>query len=254
MRAMLPELSGDTRLSVDGPRPREMGQGFACSVLLHGLLGLLIFWLILRPQPPRESLVRFLPIDLVQPAPQTASPPQPLKAVVPHAAPSRPARQVPSSLRAPVALSPSRKQPPPDALEIRLRQLARLRQPDSTIPHPDNGASDVAATSDDAAPGAMAAYRVRDFLQAQVERRWNLDLKRARNVVILIHVVAARDGTIDHADIVDRARYASDAAWRSLALSARNAVLLSSPLNLPSGYRSAPIDVTLALNPKDVLR
>jgi hypothetical protein len=232
-----------------------MGQGFACSLLLHGLFGLLIFWLILRPvQQPQQSLARFLPIDLVQPAPQSTSPPQPLKAPVPREARSRPAREVPSSPHAPVALSPSRKQPPPDALEIRLRQLARLRQPDSTIPHPDNGASDEAATSDSAAPGAMAAYHVRDFLQAQVERRWNLDLKHARNVTILIHVVVARDGTIDHADIVDRARYASDAAWRSLALSARNAVLLSSPLDLPSGYKAGPIDATLALNPKDVMR
>jgi hypothetical protein len=252
---MLPGLSSDTRLSVHGPQPREIGHGLACSLLLHGLFGLLIFWLILRPaQPPQPSLVRFLPIDLVQPAPQTTSPPQPLKAVVPHVAPSRPAREVPSSPRVPVALAPSRKQPPPDVLEIRLRQLARLRQPDSTIPLPDNGASDEAATSDNAAPGAMAAYRVRDFLQAQVERRWNLDLKHARDEVILIHVVVARDGTIDQADIVDRARYASDAAWRSLALSARNAVLLSSPLNLPSGYKAGPIDVTLALNPKDVMR
>ncbi|HEX4079622.1 MAG TPA: hypothetical protein VHX61_12205 [Rhizomicrobium sp.] len=248
-------MSSDTRLSVRGPQPREMGQGLACSLLLHGLFALLIFWLILRPgQPPQQSPVRFLPIDLVQLAQQTTSPPQPLRAPIPRAAPSRPAREVPSSPHAPVTLAPSRKLPPPDTLEIRLRQLAKLRQPDSTLPHLDNGASDEAATSDTAAPGAMAAYRVRDFLQAQVERRWNLDLKRARNVVILIHVVVARDGTIDHADIVDRARYASDAAWRAVALSARDAVLLSSPLNLPSGYKAGPIDVTLALNPKDVLR
>ena len=232
-----------------------MGPGVACSLLLHGLFGLLIFWLILRPaQPPQPLLVRFLPIDLVQPAPQTTSPPQAVKAAVPRAARSRPARDVPSSPHAPAALAPSRRLPPPDTLEIRLRQLARLRQPDSSIPHPDNGASDEAATSDNATPGATAAYHVRDFLQAQVERRWNLDLNRARNVTILIHIVVARDGTIDHADIVDRARYASDAAWRSLALSARNAVLLSSPLNLPSGYKAGPIDVILALNPKDVMR
>jgi hypothetical protein len=95
---------------------------------------------------------------------------------------------------------------------------------------------------------------VSDFLRAQVERRWSLDLKRARNAIILVHVKVARDGTVTEAEIVDRARYANDAAWRAVALSARNAVLLSSPLSLPAGYSGGPIDVTLAMNPKDVTR
>jgi hypothetical protein len=139
-------------------------------------------------------------------------------------------------------------------LEIRLKQLAKLRQPDSTLPHLENGASDEAPTTNDARPGEMAGYRVSDFLRAQVERRWSLDLKHARNIVILVHVKVARDGTVTDAEVVDRARYTTDAAWRTVALSARNAVLLSSPLNLPSGYSGAPIDVTLALNSRDVMR
>jgi len=58
---------------------------------------------------------------------------------------------------------------------------------------------------------------------------------------------------VTEAYIVDRIRYETDAAWRAVALSARNAVLLSSPLNLPAGYAGNPIDVILAMNPKDAI-
>lgn len=230
---------------------REIGPGLLGSLLLHGLFGILIVFLVARPVP-QPSLIRFLPVDLVTPAQHDQSPPQLPRARAPHEAFSRPARAVPSSPRPPAALSPTRKSPPPDSLEIRLQKLARLRQPDSTLPHLDDGASDQAATSDEGAAGA--AYRVGDFLRAQIERRWSLDLGRAHNVVVLIRVSVARDGRVIHADIVDRTRYASDAAWRAVALSARNAVLLSSPLSLPAGYPAAPIDVTLALSSRDVVR
>jgi hypothetical protein len=108
--------------------------------------------------------------------------------------------------------------------------------------------------TDEPQSGGVAGYRVRDFLRAQVERRWSLDLNHGRDAVVLIHVKVARNGAVTEAEIVDRARYANDAAWRAVALSARNAVLLSSPLNLPSGYAAGPIDVTLAMNSRDAMR
>jgi outer membrane biosynthesis protein TonB len=215
----------------------------------------MFFYFVVRPlQQPQQSLVRYLPVDLVPLAERTTSPQQQLRAPAPHEALTRPARDVPASPRPPVSLSPSRKQPPPDALETRVKQLAKLRQPDSAVPHLDNGSSDETPTTNDAPAGDMAGYRVSDFLRAQVERRWSLDLKRARNTVVLIRVKVAADGTVTNVEIVDRARYANDAAWRAVALSARNAMLLSSPLNLPSNYSSGPIDVTLALNSRDVMR
>src|ERR1700683_5631107 len=228
---------------------RGIGPGFACSLLLHLLFCAMFFYFIIRPAlVPQQSLVRFLPIDLVPLAERTTPPSHAQTAPVPHETLSRPAREVPSSSHRTVALSPTRRPALQDPLEIRLKQLAKLRQPDSITPHLENGASDEAPTANDAPAGEMAGYRVSDFLRAQVVRRWNLDLKHARNIVILVHVKVARDGTVTEAEIVDRTRYTSDAAWRAIALSARNAVLLSSPLNLPSGYSGGPIDVTLALN------
>ncbi|MGH6890293.1 MAG: hypothetical protein ACREHF_14045 [Rhizomicrobium sp.] len=241
-------LSGDTATS---PRAIQ-AQGLVCSLLLHGLFAALVVFLLVRPRPPEIPLARFLPVDLVQPAPQATAPPARRNAAAAQAH-TRPAHAVPSSPRRPVALAPARKRPPPDALEIRLKQLALLRQPDSSIAHPDNGASDEAANENSESPGGNA-YRVRDYLRAQVERRWGVDLSRAHDVTVRIRVVVAKDGTVTKAEIVDRARYARDTAWRSVALSARNAVLLSSPLALPAGPLSAPLDVILALNPKDALR
>ena len=66
-------------------------------------------------------------------------------------------------------------------------------------------------------------------------------------------MVLAADGSVTKAEIVDQKRYITDAAYRSIALSARNAVVLSSPLALPSGQNGV-MDLTLDLDPRDTLQ
>jgi hypothetical protein len=63
-----------------------------------------------------------------------------------------------------------------------------------------------------------------------------------------------RDGIVSKAEIVDQLRFNSDATYHSIALSARNAVLLSSPIALPAGAYDDIIDMILNLNPRDALR
>jgi hypothetical protein len=91
-------------------------------------------------------------------------------------------------------------------------------------------------------------------VRAQVERHWNPDAVAlgARNFTILIHVVMKSDGTIIKAELVDKSL--ADPEYHYLALSARNAVLLSSPISLPVGRYEKIIDVTLNLNPRDAMR
>jgi hypothetical protein len=67
-------------------------------------------------------------------------------------------------------------------------------------------------------------------------------------------VVLTRDGVVNKAEIVDQLRFNSDATYRSIALSARNAVLLSSPILLPNGAYDDVFDIVLNLNPRDTLR
>ena len=53
---------------------------------------------------------------------------------------------------------------------------------------------------------------------------------------------------------VATARGKTDEVYRSIALSARNAVLLSSPLALPRGLTSEMLDLTISFNTRDSLR
>ena len=196
------------------------------------------------------------------PAPQTPPPPQ---AVVPKArqntAPT-PLAAVnaddPARLPKPGPSAAAKPRPSPsseDELTAKLQSLARLRQPTPPVtPNPRQqegaGVSNVTASSANAAPGSQASYSVRDFWRAQVERHWYWDRRRlgAGDWAVSIHVVLNQDGSVAQAEIVDDPRHGGDADYHDLALSARNAVLLSSPLTLPPG--ASIRDITLTLDPR----
>jgi hypothetical protein len=239
--------------------------GVISSLLLHAFAA---FLLLSRLSAPAQVLNPVVAVDVVQLAEETISPPPPLqKAAGPPlkaaARERRPlelaSRELPS-FRPPTGLAPAEPQPPPDRLQqprdelqIRLETLAKLRQP---VTGARSGLSDRSASSNGAALGPGAAYSVKDLVRAQVERRWNLDLEGlgVRNFVVAIHVVLTRDGIVSKAEIVDQLRFNSDATYHSIALSARNAVLLSSPIALPAGAYDDVIDMILNLNPRDALR
>jgi hypothetical protein len=144
-----------------------------------------------------------------------------------------------------------------DALQAKLDDLAKLRQPDAVMPNEENGAArpDRVATNDDVTSGIEGPFSVKDYIRAQVERRWNPDLATLRNseVSVPIHVAITSAGVVLKAEIVDTAR-AADPDYREVAVSARNAVLLSSPIALPAGHYQDVMDMVLYLNPKDALR
>jgi hypothetical protein len=167
-------------------------------------------------------------------------------------------RREEASLRPPEGVSPNGTKPVPlDNLAAKLQALARLRQPETAPGVIDNsGQSDIASTSDDAVAGDNAAYAVRDFVRQQVVRHWSLDLHvlGARQFRIAIHVVMTRSGRIEKAEIVDMQRYRVDPVFRDVALSARNAVLLSSPVPLPAGNYAEVMSMTLNFDPHDALQ
>ncbi len=175
-----------------------------------------------------------------------------MRSTTPHIA-----RRALVAVHTPSGVAPSKTTPPPDDLEIQLKALSKLRQPNSDPRLAgDAGTADLPESGEDAFSGGHGAYSSRDIIRAQILRRWNLDMGRLgnRNFDILIHVLLKRDGTVLEADIVDKQRYATDSVYRWIALSARNAILLSSPLTLPSGLGAENLDVTLKLNPRDTLQ
>jgi hypothetical protein len=252
-----PDSATDSQYhTLRGERLRDGGwaPGWLGSLLLHGLFLLLFLVLVRSTSQTPQSLVRLVPVNIVQLAEETTSPRQQLKATVPQ---QRAAVRRPLHRSVPVATAPAKTLSPPDAIDAQLRALARLREPDTNLPVLDNsGASNVDATSDDAGLGAQATYSVRDYIRNQVERRWSLNFARlgGHSYDVLIHIELKRNGTIAKAEIVDRTRFATDAAYHDVALSARNAVLLSSPIALPAGQLQMPMDLTLNLNSKDALR
>jgi outer membrane biosynthesis protein TonB len=198
------------------------------------------------PQAARRRAEERAAPDLPAPTKPEPKPeaPRPVKS-------SKPDRQPAAKLR---------QQPlPADDLSVRLEQLARLRQPAPPMPptprqQKGQGSSDVTAAAITAAPGQDASYGVKDFIRAQVERRWNPDGKMLRggDWVAQIHVVLRPDGSVERAEIVDDPRYRAESAYRDFAQSARNAVLLSSPLTVPAGEYDLAKDIVLDFHSRQV--
>lgn len=233
------------------------GVGVAGSLLLHLLIVALLLLYGRKLASELPPIQRFVPVDLVamsegpaaQPAQQRAAG---IRIAAPHIS-----RYAPVVNHVPSGIAPSKTAPPPDDLELQLKRLSKLRQPNTDPRLAGNaGSADIAESGEDNFSGGGGAYTSRDIIRAQILRRWNLDLRKLgnRNFVILIHILLKRDGTVVTADIVDRQRYATDAVYRWIALSARNAILLASPLSLPPGSGDDGLDMTLRLNPRDAMQ
>ena len=150
---------------------------------------------------------------------------------------------------------------PQNDLSAQLERLAQLRQPPSPLPPQPKqlegpGFSNVTASSAEAARGASATYSVKDFIRAQVERRWNVDRNRLEvgDWAVDIHIMLDANGTVTLAEVVDTPRFHSDTAYRDFALSARNAVLLSSPLVLPADEYDIAKDIVVDFDSKQVFQ
>jgi hypothetical protein len=232
----------------------ENGPGLLASGLAHGFaLLLIVFWIVSTPHPSQEKL-RTVMVDIVRLGDETASPPSPEKSAMPQQQAFAPRAATAHS--PPVGVEPNQTKPPPDDFQNRLNALSKLRVPETdTQALRGAGESHTESTSNDAAPGGEATYSLRDYIRAQVLRRWNLDLSApgGRAIVVALHIVMKSNGTISAAEILDKHRYATDSAYRRIAMSARNAVLLSSPISLPAGNYPAEIEMTLRLNPMDAL-
>jgi outer membrane biosynthesis protein TonB len=213
---------------------------------------------------PQEQAKETAETDATDPVPVPQTPPPP-QAMVPQAHqstappplaavnPDEPAR-LPKP--GPTAAAKPRPTPSPaDELTAKLQSLAKLRQPAPPVPPSPRtqegaGVSNATASSPTSAPGSRASYSVNDFLRAQVARHWYWDRHRlaAGDWAVSIHVILNADGSVAKAEIVDDPRHGGDPDYHDLALSARNAVLLSSPLALPPGVSIR--DITLILDPR----
>ena len=225
---------------------RRVSLPLVYSALLHVLL-LLVALLYHGGRAPDAPQV--VPVSFVTLSDRTINPPHPDKSVAPQEKSAGSASSEPSA-----AVKPR----PSDDLDEKLRALAKLRQPGmaARLDETAEGRAETSAARDDDPTGPHAAYAVRDYIRAQVERRWNLDMALIGNksVSVLIHVEITSGGIVKKVEIVDKTRFAEDKAFHEIALSARNAILLSSPFALPPGRYEDLMSMELSLDPRDVLR
>ncbi len=143
---------------------------------------------------------------------------------------------------------------PRDALDAKLEALARLTEPDASTEIDGSGMGVTSMlANDEAAAGEIAATK--DLIRVQVVRRWNLDLKNlgGGDASVPIRVEIASDGRVLKAELIETPR-SGDPAYREIALSARNAVLMSSPIALPPGHYRSVMQFVIDLDPRDAVR
>jgi hypothetical protein len=217
---------------------QENRAGLTGSALLHLLFLLLVVWWgithpVARQPPLKAMLVDLVTAPTIIPGPSGGAE-TPLRAPVPAAPKVQGVR-------------PKAATPPPDELESRIAEMAQLRAPDTALPAPDNGAG--------AGNGSGGGYALADFVRAQILRRWwpQLESDAERGMPVAIRLKLSRSGVISDVQIVDQQRFANDKLFRNMALSARNAALLASPIALPPGHYDAMMDIALTLDPKAVL-
>ncbi|CAK0749418.1 putative Cell envelope biogenesis protein TolA [Azospirillaceae bacterium] len=94
-----------------------------------------------------------------------------------------------------------------------------------------------------------------DALRQQISGCWNVDPSaREKNLVVDIKIVVNPNRTVYSAEIVDKSRYQSDPAYRSMAESARRALLnpRCSPLALPPDQYDRWREIVFTFNPRDM--
>ena len=212
--------------------------------------------------PPKPALA--VPVPETPPSPTAqlhtaeTSPPQVLESTRPLPKPKFPKSIKTERLdKRPAARVVPPKPSPADELSARLESLARLRQPSAAVP-PDphqqdgTGMSNVTAASTGAAHGFDAAYALKDFIRAQVERRWNVDRSGIKSEywAVSIHILIDPSGRVTQAQIIDDPRYSANPGYDDFARSARNAVLLSSPLRIPPGLYDLAKDIVVDFDSK----
>jgi len=226
--------------------------GLLFSAILHGVVLLLVLVVGIFGSEGSEGGLEIVPVEVELVQQSQPAPPQQRFADLPQSKVAQP----PSDSTLNVATS----SPAPsgtDELQTKLEALAKLRQPDVLTPNRGTGAAqpDRVATNDDITSGLQGPFSVKDYIRAQVERRWNFDLANlgSNDFSVPIHVEITNAGVVLKADIVDSPR-TNDPMYREVAVSARNAVLLSSPISLPAAHYDHVMDMVLYLNPRDALR
>jgi hypothetical protein len=233
-------------------RRERVPWGWIASLLLHGL-ALALILLLLKPNgQPGADLAHFVPITIVT-SRGTSNAPRAGENAAPLKAPAPTVQHRQASARKPTQIGVAPKVTPKDEMDAKLESLSKLTQAQSgSLPAARNFAATEPGEGG-TGEGEAGAYGVRDLVRLQVLRRWSLDLSMlgGRDFSIAIRVQLTRRGDVLNAAVMDQQRFRTDPIYREIALSAKHAVILSSPLTLPEGHYADSFELTLLLNPRE---
>lgn len=224
---------------------RERWGGIAFSLLLHGAMLLAALWYLAHRPEMQRTMFRTLPVELVIGGALGQGSATP-------AVRMQVARPRPDSAPVRSGTNPDSRREPVDAMSARLQALAQLKTPDAMLPNADTSG----APNSGGAGGGEGNYALKDFIRTQILRRWlpDLSISGGRAMPVALRIRLSRTGVIDEVTVVDQALFHSDGAFRNMALSARNAALLASPIQIPGIQFEKTQILTIVLEPKAVLR
>src|SRR5258706_531240 len=107
-------------------------------------------------------------------------------------------------------------------------------------------------------PGALLSLLLHGLLLLlallYLAHRPSVSDTQLRDLPVLVRVRLLKSGMIDDVTIVDQQRFQTDKVFRNMALSARDAALLASPIQIPGTRFEKTQVLTISLDPKAVLR
>ena len=239
-RAIAPRLRVKLRRAW---RKRRFSASVACSLAFHGALIALLF-LTFTSVAPGPAL-RTLLVDLVQIGTEGETSGTTTGETPDQPSTAKAAAATPAPHTGGVTRTGETK---PDNVGdlLRLAEVAH-GQPAYAAPHPGGGAVAVGSGAE-GTRGGGGHTGLKDFIRAQIERRWQVDA-RAGEMIVSVHLIIAPDGSVTSAEVIGSIE--GTPAYRATMLGARNAALLSSPLQFPPGLEAGVSDLTIDLDTKD---
>lgn len=253
--------------------------GLLASGTLHALLFLFLYFglpVIFTPPPMHHDPVPFEIVevaditntrikdqDAAQPAPPPPPPkPEPAKPPESQAQPTPPKPQV----EALEAMKPAIKPKPPEAVKPKTDEFAKLlknleinKKPDT--PKTDSKADTKTPTQQAASQAPALSNRLtisqEDLLRRQITQCWNMPIgaRDAQSLIVEVAIDVNPDRTVQHAEIVDKSRMATDPFYRAAAEAALRAVYnpKCSPLELPPDQYEQWKHIDFTFDPRDML-
>lgn len=248
------------------------------SAGLHLALMLFLYFGLPHIFTPLPSHHDSVPLEIVEIAELTNTriekPEEPQKMAAPPPAPapktvSQPSPPMPKieKVEAVALPKPAEKPKPPEQVKPKddsfsklLKDVTKQKPQEQAKPTETKAeAKEQAQEAKSMAPSLSTRLTIseEDLLRRQISQCWNMPIgaKNAQNLVVEIIIDVNADKTVQHAEIVDQTRLATDSYFRAAAESALRALRnpKCTPLELPDGKYNEWKRIDFTFDPRDML-